>query len=80
VLYTFSNFFANDEFLRKSKWINNLLSEIVPLIVFGVLVFFLQSSIVKEEEISVHELESDSNFHNFNSSRMSTNTRRIEIK
>lgn len=80
VLYTFSKLFANDEFLWKTKWINMLLSEIIPLIIFGVLILFLNSSNPKEEEMTIHELDSDYNSHNFSSSRIGNSARPVDIR
>jgi hypothetical protein len=81
-LYTFSKLFANDEFLWKTKWINDLVSEIIPLMIFGVLVLFLNSSNLKEEEVTIHELESESeyNSHNFSSSRIGPSARPVDIR
>lgn len=68
--------FSDSEFVWKSKWIVNLLYETIALIVFSVLVFFLQSSYVFEDEGYVQELETDSHINHYNIS----SSRSVDIK
>ena len=66
----------NYEIVWKSKFITNLLIEAIALTVFSILVFFLESTYVTEDEIDVHELETDSQINSYNN----TSTRQVEIK